>query len=1018
MKMNFFVQAIAMCALLQPLYGQAESVKLNPLPSRILGHPKKDLTTASPNWVEGRELTTPQGIALDTSSTSSAGILYVADTGNNRVLAWKNAVNANSGAPADLVIGQRDRFRSDANGPGTSFTTGLNQPTGVVVDSKGNLYVVDTNNNRILRYPRPFDQPNDQLLEIDVMLGQETFGSQTGGNTGRAPNRGRSAPAANSLYLSDLASNIFRIRLAFDAGGNLWVADSGNNRVLRYPARVLEPGNFGSDADVALGQLSLQANVANSDAREKSSLFIPSGIAIAADARLYVSDARGRVLVYRNPTATGQSADRILGVVVLTQGQPVPPPINDIALGSPEAVFVVNNQPLVLDAKNHRLVRYDLPDAWPSESVSFSPKMKDVIGQGDFNSGDPNRGLRVPGASGFNLPVDAVPAGSNLFLVDANNHRVLMIPGGAPFTAPAVKVLGQTGLDLNGANLVEGKEFFFAGVFQGKSYRGGGIALDGNILYVADTLNHRVLGFRDVRNIALGKPADLVIGQVSLDRTTINSPDGNQNIPNQTGVFLPHAVAVDSKGDLYIADTGNSRVVRYPRPFDNASNQRPNLVLGQSSFTGKITDASPRNMSAPVGLAFTVGGHLLVSDNSHNRVLYFQKPTGGDFTNGQAAANVFGQPDFITTTASNDPKRMNAPRGVTLDVDDRMYVIDAGNSRMMIYNRVPQAGTDSSPALTLAGINSPQGVTADQNTAEIWVTDGNSGRSLRFPSYEFLSVTSQPNLAVFSQIFPLDLKADQNSNLVVSDAANRIAFFYQAQASINAANQQTTNLAPGMIATMYAQGGKFADSEAVAPGTTWPKELADTQILFDEQPVPLYYVGPKQINYQVPWSAQPGKSADVTVIKKSTGQVLASSLVVIDNVSPGFFTSTSTGKGQVSALNEDNTVNSPSNPISRSKVIQLYGTGLGAVTNTPADGAPAGTPLSVGIEKPDVYFNGIIVPAANVLYSGLAPGFVGLWQLNVKVPDTVAPGNAVSVIVLLRSVGSQRGLATVIAVKQ
>ena len=593
-----------------------------------------------------------------------------------------------------------------------------------------------------------------------------------------------------------------------------------------------------------------------------------------------------------------------------------------------------------------------------------------------------------------------------------------MISGGSPFSNPATKVFGQTGLDLNSPNLVEGKEFFFVGRFQNKDYRGGGIALDGNTLYIADTLNNRVLGYRDVRSVSLGQPADLVIGQAGLTRTTINSPDGNQNIPNQTGLFLPHAVAVDANGDLYIADTLNSRVLRYPRPFDNLANLRPNLVLGQSSFTGRITDASPRNMSAPMGLAFTSGGHLMVSDNAHNRALLFLRPTGGDFTNGQAAAFVFGQPDFISTIASADSKRMNGPRGITIDVDDRMYLVDGGNARLMIYNRVTQAGNDPTPALTLTGFNTPQGVHSDPKTAELWVTDGNTGRALRFPSYDQLSNNSRSNLSTAPIVFPLDIKVDQNSNLIMSDAGNRIAFYYQAQASVNGANQQTINLAPGMIATMYAQGGKFADDTVVASTATLPKELADTQVLLNDSPVPLYFVSAGQINYQVPWSAQPGTNADVTVVKKSSGQVLASSLVRIVDVSPGFFTATSNGRGQVSAINEDGTVNSITNPIARGKIIALYGTGLGAVSNTPADGAPSPSgPLAEG-EKPDVFINGKQVAAADVPFSGLAPGFVGLWQLNVKIPDSVPPGNAISVLVLLRSVPSQLQLGTVIAVKQ
>ena len=1018
MKLNFLVHAIALSGV---LLAQPTSVQLNPFPSRVLGHPRRELGTTAPNYVEGRELSTPQGIAVDNSA--SPPILYVADTGNNRVLAWRGAVNAASGAPADLVIGQRNRFTTDLNGPGTPFTTGLNQPTGLAVDNQGNLYVVDTNNNRIVRYPKPFDQPSDQLLEIDVILGQESFGSASGGNAGRLPNRGRSTPTASTLFFSDLGNNILRIRMTFDGSGNLWVADSGNHRVMRFPARILTPGSFGPDADIFLGQLNSISNTPNSELLNKSTFALPSGLAFGQDGRLYVSDARGRVLVFRNPSSTGQAADRILGISVQVQGQPALPPVNDLSLGSPESVFVVNNVPYVVDTRNHRIVRYDLPDNWSPESPSLvSPRMRDVIGQQDFNSGEANRGQRLTNAIGFSLPVDAVAVGSNLFVVDANNHRVLMISGGVPFIGAATKVLGQTALDLSSPNLVEGREFFFAGTFQNRVYRGGGIAIDGNTLYIADTLNNRVLGYRDVRSLALGQPADLVIGQGSgpgaFTRTVPNAPDGNQNIANQTGLFLPHAVAVDSRGDLYIADTLNSRVVRYPRPFDNQANLRPNLVLGQSSFTGRITDASPRNMSAPVGIAFTTGGNLAVSDASHNRVLLFLRPPNGDFSNGQAAISVFGQQDFITTTPSNDPKRMNGPRGVTIDVDDRMYVVDGGNQRMMIYNRVTQAGNDPSPALTLSGFNTPQGVHSDPRTAELWITDGSNGRALRFPAFESLSVTSRSNLSTGQIVFPLDVKVDQNSNLIMSDLSNRIAFYYQAQASVNGANQQNVNLAPGMIASMYAQGGTFADSTVVASTASLPFELADTQVLFNDKPAPLFFVSSGQINYQVPWAAQAGSLADVTVVKRSTGQVLASSFVRVNDVSPGFFTSTANGRGQIAALNQDNTVNSISNPVGRGQVIQLYGTGIGAVSNQPEDGQPSPTsPLAVG-ERPDVVINGRTVAAADVQFSGLGPQFVGLWQLNVKIPESVPPGNAISVLVLLRSVPSQNALGTVIAVKQ
>jgi uncharacterized protein (TIGR03437 family) len=999
-------------------FSQPASVRLNQEATRVLGHVKRDIVTASPNYVEGRELTTPQGLTFDTSSTTP--ILYVADTGNNRVLAWRNPLAAANGAPADLVIGQRDRFQTSRNGPGTTFTTGLNAPTGVAVDAQGNLYVADANNNRILRFPKPFEQGDGDLLSIDIIIGQDTFGSSTtGNNNGRFPNRNRPTPAANAVFFSDFGSNLFRIRMTFDPQGNLYVADAGNARVLRFPARVLTPGNFGPDADLVLGQLDFTSRLQNSNSRvDKSRMGIPAGITFSpTDSRLYVCDNLGRILVYRNPSQIGQSAERILGVVGLQQGQTAPPTINDIGLIDPESVVMVGNTPLVVDTSLNRVVRYDAPDSWPAETAQFSPRMRDVIGQADFNTGDANRNQRGPNAGGFNSPTDAAVLNNNLFVADGNNHRVLVFSGGPTFAANAVRVFGQTGLDLNGPNLVEGREFFFTGVSQGIGFTGGGIALDGNIMYVADTINHRVLGFRDVRSLRLGQFADLVIGQVGPERTLANSPTGNLNIPNQEGLYFPHAVAVDANGDLYVADTFNSRVVRYPRPFAQTGPQRPNLVLGQVNFTSKITDASARNMNTPMGLAFSNGGNLLVSDSTHNRVLFFQRPPNGDFTNGQPASIVFGQPNFITTTPGNDFNRMTRPRGITVDVDDRLYVVDAGNSRVHIYNRAPQAGVDPNPALTLGGFSSPNGIAADLRTGEIWITDGNNNRALRFPAYDQLTVNTQATGSVFSP-FPLDVKVDANSNVVVADAANRVAFFYQAQASQNAANQQTIILAPGTIASMYAQGGTFASETAVASTSPLPTVLADTEVQFNDVAVPLYFVAPGQINFLVPMNAPTSGRAEAVVLKKSTGQVLAAGPIQMGTVAPGFFTSTSTGRGQVSALNQDNTVNSPTNAIPRGQVIQLYGTGLGFVQGAPPDGTPTpGDRLYEG-EKPDVFLNGLPVPAANVLFSGLAPGFVGVWQLNVRVPDNVPPGNAISILVRLRSVPSQNNLGTTISVRQ
>jgi uncharacterized protein (TIGR03437 family) len=554
----------------------------------------------------------------------------------------------------------------------------------------------------------------------------------------------------------------------------------------------------------------------------------------------------------------------------------------------------------------------------------------------------------------------------------------------------------------------------------GVLYRGGGLALDGNSLYIADTLNHRILGYRDVRAVSLGQPADIVIGQVSPDRSIPNSPSGRITAPSQDGLLLPHAVAVDSRGDLWVADSGNGRVLRFPRPFATSGPARANLVIGQPNFSLRITDPSARNMNFPVGIAFTTGGHLLVSDLAHHRVLLFLRPANGDFTNFQAANNVFGQSDFNSSIAGNAANRMFTPRGIAVDVDDRLYVADSGNNRLHIYNRVPLAGPDPAPALTIGNLNVPVGVTADPRTAEIWVANSGSNQAIRFPSFANLSINPTANLVLTTVIGPLDIRVDSNSNVVLSDSANRVGFYYQLASQTNAASFRTARLSPNTIASLFARGGSFADTTATFSGFPLPRELADTQVLLDEKPASLFFVSPGQINFFVPADAPTSGNVELLVLRRSTGQVVAAGTIPMNSVAPGLFTATASGLGQVSAINQDGTVNSTTNPIARGQVIQIYGTGLGPVSNAPEDGQPAGSqPLATGA-TPDVSLG--LLPARSdiVQFSGLAPGFVGLWQLNVRIPDTVPPGNAVPLIVLLNSQPNLQGqgIFVTIAVRQ
>src|SRR5205807_2869776 len=150
-----------------------------------------------------------------------------------------------------------------------------------------------------------------------------------------------------------------------------------------------------------------------------------------------------------------------------------------------------------------------------------------------------------PGAAASTLahPNGVAFSGSELFIADSANHRMVVLPQGSGTFGPATRVIGQDGLTLNTANLIEGREFDFSA--------GGdaGVAVDLNAnpprLYVADTYNNRILGYKDLRNLQTGGKADIVICQPDFQQSRVNYPSNNANQLNQSGLSSPTGLYVD-----------------------------------------------------------------------------------------------------------------------------------------------------------------------------------------------------------------------------------------------------------------------------------------------------------------------------------------------------------------------------------------------------------------------------------------------------------------------------------------
>ena len=980
---------------------------------RVLG--QADLNQNGVNMVLGTELSSPAGVAVDVRGGQTH--IYISDTANSRVLGWPDTRSFQIGALPTIVLGQPGPQYSKPMGIGTK---GFRSPRGLAVDpTTGNLYVADTGNNRVLRFPAPFS--NATRAEPDAVYGQANFTASTAGTTPGLMNAPRS--------------------VTVDSGGNLWVSDTGNHRILRFAASSLNNATP-PNADTVIGQQDFYSGLANGGSAilTASGFDTPMGMAFDGQGNLFVADANNtRVLKFSaplGPAKQGPSASAVIGEPnFATRGTPAQP--SNSSMSGPTGVGVDSSGLLYVSVPaDNRVLVFSL-----SNTASGA---QSVIGQSDFVTTSANVGV-FPLASPNTLsgPVDVeVDSNGYAYVADTGNNRVLMFAKGSK---SGIAVWGQTTFSANGANEVK----------PGSLSSPFAVAIDYSqspyALYISDTANHRVLGWKDSTKFRNGDPADFVIGQADLLTAIANADSGGSPNPTRLCLSAPTGLAVQAgTGSLFVADSGNNRILRFPRPTSQTGRIQPDAVIGQADFTSSASAVvSATSLRTPGALAFGPDGDLFVADIGNNRVLEYASNPG----NMASAVRVYGQPSFTSGSASpqTSAQILSAPQGLFVDSAFNLYVADSGANRVLIFPNTQAAPMLGAAAAFVIGqsrfdtagsgngnssLRSPQGVTADQS-GNIYVSDNGNNRILEFSPLVFLSVTGATATGVIGQsstsggasnynssdglatpeglTSPTGIYMDRQNTLYVADAGNsRVLQFLGAVGTVNAATFQASVAVPiGGLVSLFGSG--MAAGTATAQSLPWSGTMLDRQVVINDVTVaPLYYVSPTQINFQFP-SAAPAGTDRIAVRLADTGELISGGTVLAQATGPGLFT---LGSGQAAAINQDNTINSSTNPAPAGTVITLYGTGQGQTSPQPADGTAApSSPLATTVAVPTSDGKTcttsqpsmcVAIGSAfgDVQFSGLAPGFVGLWQINVKVPQGIVTGGSVPVRVLINGVPS------------
>ncbi len=860
------------------------------------------------------------------------------------------------------------------NTPTHAVDASIGQPLGIAVDVSGNVYFSSDN----------------CIFRVDHSGNLTRFAG-----TSRAGYTGDGGPAT-SAQLNNPAG------LAFDNGGNLYVVDFGN-----YVLRKISPSGL---ITTFAGSSSVSALRVDGTPAVSAGLYSPLGVAVNDAGTVFVTTQLANQ-VRQVPTS---------GVLGTTAG-------NGTIGYSGNGGAAINAQ----ITHPYGIALDQAGDLYVSDPIFSVIRMITPGGIISTVAGPP---LHAP--TGL-----AVDSGGNLYIAEQDANRIIKVaPDG---TVSTVVGNGTAGFSGEG-DLATSAEL--------NGPRGVAVDAQGDI-FIADTLNNRI------REVTAGGTVLTVAGNGTVSDSGDGGPAANAQFNQPIGMVF------DAEGNLFVADSGNSEV-REISPSGTVTAVAGNGIAGFSGDNGPAVDAE---LNLPTSVAVDSTGNLLIADSGNNRIRKVNLASGAITTvagngttsapylegdGGPAIGAVLNHPlavaadrmgnFYIADTNDNAVRKVSAsgvittlisggqiphqgfsaviyPSALALDSSGDLFVSQSGYALEIsaqgvvshsIYGQqraVAVEATDSEGNLIViaynaVGIVSPAGVfsvIAGSTTASSagYSGDGGPGLNARLNSLGGLTTDSAGDIYV----------ADAGNNAIrLLQPTNQTALI---GAVVNSASEGPGPVSPGDIVLLYGAGlGPSQLTVFQVQNGEIGTSLGGTAVYFDGTAAPLLYASSTMVAAIVPYEVS-GATTQVTVIYQ--GHTSPPFSVPLAASTPAVFTLNESGAGQVAAVNGDGTINTAANPVPIGGYISLYATGEGQTSPPGIDGELATMPIPAPILPVSVTIGG---QPALVTYYGGAPGEVaGVIQVNAQIPPGVQPDGYVPVMLKVGNSVSQSGLTIAVS---